>query len=518
MQVASSDLPEDLKYTYKAVRGRLVKLAPLCTALLAIGLAACEQNNPNSGSGLNKSQNAESQDQSPAPDNPSLSGGTTTVFDTSSNAYSLPATNIPITQRDRFFVGNAFFKQPWVIAPASTQARDGLGPLYNTNTCQGCHIKDGRGHAPPGGESPAQNESVSLLIRLSVPADETSRESLDKFGALPHPVYGGQLQDQAIPGVKPEGRVHVDYTTKTVQLADGTEVVLRKPEFQIKDWAYGDPGEMRDELMISPRVAPPMIGLGLLELIPEESIRAAADPEDTNGDGISGRVNTVWDFGKNQTALGRFGWKAGQPSVRQQTTAAFAGDMGLTTSRFLSDECTASQTACLQAASGGNPEVSDAILDEVVFYSRHIGVPARRYGEKGKPEQIKQGQALFASSGCAGCHTPRQVTGDSPDSPHLSDQTIYPYTDLLLHDMGEALADHRPEFSASGSEWRTPPLWGIGLAQTVSADATFLHDGRARALLEAILWHGGEAAQAREQVTQMSKTERDALLEFLNSL
>jgi len=444
----------------------------------------------------------------PKPENPSRSGGATTVFDTSDKAYSLPAANIPITKRDRFFVGNAFFKQPWVIAPASTDARDGLGPMYNTNTCQGCHIKDGRGHAPVGPNA----DSVSLLIRLSIPPTKQTRGDLGKFGAIPHPLYGGQLQDRAIPGVTPEGRVEVTYTEHAVTLADASVVKLRKPRFEIKDWGYGAPG---DELMISARVAPPMIGLGLLEAIPEQAIRKGADPDDADGDGISGRVNTVWDFDRDQTAMGRYGWKAGQPSVRQQTTAAFAGDMGLTSSRFPEDDCRPVQEACLQAASGGTPEVSDAILDEVVFYAEHVAVPARRFD---KPKQQAQGEALFKASGCAGCHTPKFVTGEHKDAPYLSGQTITPYTDLLLHDMGEELADHRPEFSASGSEWRTPPLWGIGLAKTVSSKATFLHDGRARTLLEAILWHGGEARPARDSVVQMSRAEREALLAFLNSL
>ena len=464
-----------------------------CVLALCLCLTACNRGN----------QHAE---------NPVLSGGATTVFDVSENAFSLPATNIPITHRDRFFVGNAFFKQPWIIAPASTDARDGLGPLYNTNTCQGCHIKDGRGHAPAGEGNAGHANSVSLLIRLSVPPGETDKTALDKFGAIAHPVYGGQLQDQAIPGVQPEGRVQVRYTPQPITLADGKVVTLRKPEFSISEWAYGEPD---DTLMISPRVAPPMIGLGLLEAIPEVALRAAADPDDANGDGISGRVNTVWDFAAEHTAVGRFGWKAGQPSVRQQTAAAFAGDMGLTTERFPNDDCRPEQKTCLQAVSGGQPEVSNAILDEVVFYAEHIGVPARRNADNA---QVKQGESLFKSAGCSSCHTPKFTTGENSHSPYLAKQTIYPYTDLLLHDMGEALADHRPEFSASGREWRTPPLWGIGLTKTVSADASFLHDGRARTILEAILWHGGEASAAREQVVNMSREEREALLEFLRSL
>jgi len=463
----------------------------IAAAVLAAGLAACGQSGDTDGGG-----------------DPVRAGGDTTVFRADREAYSLPAANIPVAERDRFFVGNAFFKQPWVIAPASTAARDGLGPLYNTNTCQGCHIKDGRGHAPRGPE----DDALSMLVRLSVPATEADAEMVGKFGAVPHPVYGGQLQDRGVPGVPAEGRAEVRYDTRTVTLADGTEVALREPRLRIAGAGYGEPG---DDLMTSARVAPPMIGLGLLGLIPEADIRAAADPGDADGDGISGRANTVWDFAAGRPALGRFGWKAGQPTVRQQAAAAFVGDIGLTSQRFPAANCTAAQTACAEAPNGGEPEVSAEIMDEVVFYSRHLAVPARRDIDDPK---VREGRRLFMASGCGGCHTPRHTTGHDPDAPYLSGQTIYPYTDLLLHDMGEGLADHRPEFEADGREWRTPPLWGIGLAKTVSPEAGFLHDGRARDLLEAVLWHGGEAAAARDEVKNMSENEREALMAFLRSL
>jgi len=306
-----------------------------------------------------------------APAGPVQVGGDTTVQATDANAFSLPVGNIPMTQRARFSVGNAFFKQPWVTAPASTAARDGLGPLFNTNTCQSCHIKDGRGHAPDAGET----DVISLLVRLSIAPGEADADVLGKFGAVPHPVYGGQIQDQSVAGVPAEARVSMRYTPVDVTLADGKTVRLRRPELVLDRFGYGDPG---DALQTSVRIAPAMIGLGLLESIPAADLRAAADPDDADGDGISGRVNTVWDFDAGTTRIGRFGWKAGQPSVRQQTAAAFAGDMGLTTTLFPESECQPAQADCRNAPDGGSPEVSDNILAEVVFYSRHLGVPARR--------------------------------------------------------------------------------------------------------------------------------------------
>jgi CxxC motif-containing protein (DUF1111 family) len=459
--------------------------------ILAAGTTGC-------GSGTGPSE----------PAGPVQAGGDTTVRATDANAFSLPVGNIPMTQRARFSVGNAFFKQPWVTAPASTAARDGLGPLFNTNTCQSCHIKDGRGHAPDAGET----DVISLLVRLSIAPGEADADVLGKFGAVPHPVYGGQIQDQSVAGVPAEARVSMRYTPVDVTLADGKTVRLRRPELVLDRFGYGDPG---DALQTSVRIAPAMIGLGLLESIPAADLRAAADPDDADGDGISGRVNTVWDFDARTTRIGRFGWKAGQPSVRQQTAAAFAGDMGLTTTLFPESECQPAQADCRNAPDGGSPEVSDNILAEVVFYSRHLGVPARRDVDA---PSVQHGESLFRSVGCAACHQPHQQTGDMPDAPLLSNQRFMPYTDLLLHDMGDALADHRAEFAASGREWRTAPLWGIGLAKTVSENAGFLHDGRARSLLEAILWHGGEAQAARDAVVSMPTAEREALIDFLESL
>ncbi|HET8849357.1 MAG TPA: di-heme oxidoredictase family protein [Marinobacter sp.] len=442
----------------------------------------------------------------PVQDTP-MTGGEGTVVQFDHNAYSLPQGNLAITRRLDFSVGNSFFRNPWVEAPASTDARDGLGPLFNTNSCQGCHLKDGRGH-PPSAEVP----SVSLFLRLSVPADpETDADLLRIHGFKPAPVYGSQLQTAAVSGSKPEATLELTWSERTETYPDGQQVSLRVPQYRIADPNYGP---LPATLLISPRVAPAMIGLGLLEAIPEADLVARADPADRDGDGISGRPNRVWDVATESTVFGRFGWKASEPSVRQQSMSAFAGDMGLTSTVRPHTDCTPKQ-GCDQFASGGDPEVSDKIADFVTFYASSLAVPARR--DMANPD-VRSGAEQFNRLGCASCHTPRHTTGDVENRPDLSNQIIWPYTDLLLHDMGEALADHRGEFLADGREWRTPPLWGIGLAQKVNPNAGFLHDGRARTLEEAILWHGGEARPARERFKALPAVDRQALIRFLESL
>lgn len=442
----------------------------------------------------------------PLQDTPNT-GGDGTVEQPDTNAYSLPQGNLSMTKRLDFSVGNSFFRNPWVEAPASTTARDGLGPLFNTNSCQGCHIKDGRGH-PPGVDEPP----VSLFLRLAVPADpEADADILLTHGFKPAPIYGSQLQTAALPAAKPEADMVLTWKTITKTLADGTKVELREPSYAIENPNYGP---LPDNLLISPRVAPPMIGMGLLEAIPIADFEALADPQDTNGDDITGKLNQVWDLATQQTVPGRFGWKAAEPNVRQQSMGAFAGDMGLTSSLKPTTDCTPEQE-CDRFSEGGQPEVSDKIANFVTFYAKSLAVPARR---NMKAPSVQKGAQLFNETGCAACHTPRHVTGTDKDRPDLSNQIIWPYTDLLLHDMGPALADGRDEFLANGNEWRTPPLWGIGLAQIVNPQAGFLHDGRARTLEEAILWHGGEAAPAVARFSQFSTDNRRALLDFLNSL
>lgn len=437
-----------------------------------------------------------------------LSAGTATVRKADQNAFSLPSANLSPSRRLDFSVGNSFFRNPWVSAPATTTARDGLGPLFNTNGCQNCHIKDGRGHPP----APDAISSVSMLVRLSIPAGSEHAEIIQRLGVLAEPTYGGQLQDMANPGTAPEGKVRVSYSTQRVSFADGLAVELRKPNLEISQLGYG---ALHPDTLFSARIAPPMIGLGLLEAIPEAALLANADPEDSNGDGISGRANQVWDREQQRTVLGRFGWKAGQPTLNQQNADAFANDMGLTTSLIAQDNCTAVQTDCRHAPHGGEPEVSDNILASVLFYTRNLGVPARRGADT---PQVLAGKNLFHQAGCQGCHTPQFTTAADAAEPELANQVIRPYSDLLLHDMGDGLADNRPEFLANGREWRTPPLWGIGLTETVSGHTQFLHDGRARNLLEAILWHGGEAEAAKQHVLTFTAEQRHALLAFLNSL
>ncbi|MDC5840482.1 c-type cytochrome [Vibrio europaeus] len=437
------------------------------------------------------------------------SGGGTSVKKEGANAFSLPAGNLPMSKRLDFSVGNSFFRNPWVQAPASTDARDGLGPLFNTNGCQNCHIKDGRGHPPEEGDIHA----VSMLVRLSIPAmTPEQKKAFIKDGVIPEPTYGGQLQDFALQDQTPEGTIEITYNDVPVTFADGTVVTLRKPDLSITDLGYG---EMHPDTQMSARVAPPMIGLGLLESIPDETLKAWADEQDKNGDGISGKVNVVWDVRANDFAIGRFGWKAGQPNLMQQNAAAFNGDVGLTSNLFPNENCTSKQTICDDLPNGGSPEVSDNILDFVEFYSQHLAVPIRRNVDK--PE-VKLGQELFAKVGCDSCHKTNVKTGNREGLPALSNQTIHPYTDMLLHDMGPGLADNRPEYLANGQEWRTQPLWGIGYTKEVNDHTYFLHDGRARNLMEAVLWHGGEAEIAKQKVLKFNQKEREALIAFLNSL
>jgi CxxC motif-containing protein (DUF1111 family) len=464
----------------------------LCLLPLVLALTACER--------------------TPAPAEPgeALSGGSTTVRQSDQNAFSLPSANLAPSRRLDFAVGNSFFRNPWVIAPSTTTARDGLGPLFNTNACQNCHIKDGRGH-PPASDALS---AASMLVRLSI-ADDGSpahAELRQRLGVVPEPVYGSQLQDMSNPGVAPEGKVRIEYDLQAVTLADGTVVELRKPRLVISQLGYG---ALHPDTQFSARVAPPMIGLGLLEAIPEAAILANADPDDRDGNGIRGVPNRVHDDPSGQQVLGRFGWKAGQPSLNQQNVHAFAGDMGLTTELLPHDDCSAAQTDCRAMPHGGEPEVSANILANVLFYTRNLAVPARR----GVDElEVRRGKQLFGDAGCQQCHVPSFVTAADAAEPELANQTIRPYTDMLLHDMGEGLADGRPEFQASGRQWRTAPLWGIGLTQAVNGHTQFLHDGRARNLLEAILWHDGEAQSARQAVIDFDVSERGALLAFLNSL
>ena len=434
------------------------------------------------------------------------SGGDTTVFVSNANAYSKPAKNLSLTRRDNFFIGNAFFKNLWVSAPASTTARDGLGPLFNTNACQSCHIKDGRGRPPIEDEV-----MTSMLVRVSLQQTDTEDET-SRNGVIADPNYGNQFQNRAIYGVKPEATVNIDWQQQEIKINGQESVTLRTPKIYLTDLNYGP---LHDDAVFSARTAPAMIGIGLLELVPDSAIDEIAKRQNAGTDGISGRRNMVWDIQQKITVPGRFGWKAGQPTVRQQVASAFAGDMGITSNLFTQQPCTNRQPECLDAPTGGEPEINDEILDLVTFYSKTLAVPARR---NINDKDVQLGEQLFREVGCNACHVETLHTGVDKNFPELSMQEIHPYTDLLLHDMGEGLADHAREFLATGTEWRTPPLWGIGLMQTVNGHTNLLHDGRARNVEEAILWHGGEAEDSRRAYASLIKEKRSQLLAFINSL
>ena len=436
-------------------------------------------------------------------------GAATVRVRRNADAFSDPSGNIEFEGEMNFKVGNGLFRKLWVSSPSSTMASDGLGPLFNARSCQGCHIKDGRGRPP---ERP-DDHSVSFLLRVSVPG------KTDPFEAAPDPTYGFQVQNASLIGHKAEGRIVVSYSTLEVPLSEGETATLRRPSYAVASLGYGP---LHPEAVLSPRVAPQMIGLGLLEAIRAADILAHADPDDRDGDGISGRPNVTWSSAHQQWMLGRFGWKAAAATVRDQVAAAFADDIGIS-SRLFPDpwgECTAVQEQCRLAPHGNRDghdehEISSEGLELVTFYSRNLGVPERR--SVADPEVLR-GKEVFYRTGCTACHQPAFVTHRLVDQPEQSFQLIWPYTDMLLHDMGDGLADNRPEARATGREWRTAPLWGIGLTERVSGHTYFLHDGRARSLLEAILWHGGEAQPHRDAVAEMPRADRNALLRFLESL
>ncbi len=452
--------------------------------ILALAVPACEK------------------DQTPppvVPPNPGeeFSGGATTVFGTFSSLFEQPAPNMDAGEVLFHNEGDAAFEAAFVTAPAPVN--QGLGPLFNSTSCADCHKSNGRSAFPA-----SSADLDGLLIRISLPGAGTHGEPLTVPG------YGEQLQHRAIFNGMPEANVNFSFEEETRQLAGGETVTLRKPVFSLTN-PYD--GALPPGLMMSPRIASAVIGLGLLEAIAESDLLSRADPADANGDGISGKPNNVWDEVSQQTALGRFGWKAGQPHLLQQAAMAYVQDMGITSSLFPNENC---QGMPQCDSLDDDPEINQATLTAVAFYCQSLGVPARRNLDN---SQVQQGKQLFLDAKCESCHRNSFTTGQHPDGFNfLSNQKIFPYTDLLLHDMGEGLADYRPEFDADGQEWRTPPLWGIGLTPLINGHSNFLHDGRARSLLEAVLWHGGEAEASRQKVEEMSKAEREALIEFLESL
>lgn len=415
-------------------------------------------------------------------------------------------------------VGQSFFRRLWVSAPASTQAADGLGPLYNARSCSSCHPNAGRGQRPEAGEG----NSSSLLLRLDIPAQNSTQRQLLSTGRInnvPDPTYGLQLQPFAVPGHRAESRIKIDYAGSSVTLADGNRVSLRRPVYSIGALGYGS---LHPQLRMSPRIAPQLTGLGLLEAIDEREILNREDPDDLDGDGISGRANRVWDELNGRVAIGRFGHKAGMPSIDQQVQAAFNLDLGLSVPIYplASGDCSERQKLCLSAANGNSPqydnlEVHHQVADLVRLYVSHLAMPSR---SNSTDEVTASGKQLFERIGCQGCHTANYRTGSRSESPANHERVIAPYTDLLLHDMGEGLADNRPEGLANGCEWRTAPLWGIGSISQAGDRRNYLHDGRARTLLEAILWHEGEAKPQRDAVIALDRKSREQLLAFIESL
>jgi CxxC motif-containing protein (DUF1111 family) len=405
-------------------------------------------------------------------------GGDTTVDDRTREAFRRPAANLSEDERAQFQAGRSPFDFIWEVPK--------LGPLFNHNSCLGCHGRNGRGLSQIGDGPTSQ-----ALVRVSLP--EGMPEVVG--GQVPVPGFGLQLQDHATVGLA-EVRVMLTWIESEVMYGDGEIVAMREPRLDIRTpMGAFLPGGTQ----FSYRIAPPVIGLGLLEAIPEAALHELADPDDADGDGISGRVNLVWDASLQQTAVGRFGWKSNNATLRTQVAGAFVNDIGMTNLVFPEQD--------------GSRDLNDKQLDDAVFFTSTIAVPAAA----ARDEAAWRGRELFDDFGCASCHVPTFVTGSHEFGP-LAEQRIHPYTDLLLHDMGDRLTDARPDFLAEGVEWRTPALWGIGLTQLVLPGSTFLHDGRARTLAEAILWHGGEALAAREAFRLAPRADRDALIAFLGTL
>lgn len=436
------------------------------------------------------------------PDRP---GGATTLPSGRRPGLDEPFANLSLDERFALAPGRAFFRDPWVAAPATTTARDGLGPLYNAHACVSCHPGGGRGALAADGAP-----SVALLLRLA-------RTSSDG-GLEPDPTYGGQLQTRglavAAPGAVAEGAVDVAWTMERGAFADGTAYELRRPKWRIVAPAYGPPDSATHT---SARLAPSVRGTGLLEAISGASLAAREDPDDRDGDGVSGRASRVIDE-HGEIAIGRFGWKAAQPTLRLQVASALRNDLGITSRPQPAQPCTAAESACLASPSGADApddvEMPDRLLAHLTRFTATLAVAAR---PRASSDEARTGATLFAHAGCDACHVPSWVTGDDAE-PAAARQTISPWTDLLLHDMGPGLADDAGEGDAAGAEWRTAPLWGLGAAVRDPRRTGLLHDGRARDVEEAILWHGGEARASREAFVRMPAHERGALRRFLESL
>jgi CxxC motif-containing protein (DUF1111 family) len=445
-------------------------------------------------------------------------------------SYIYPGYGVDNQKKLDFWGGFSFFRDPWVAAPSATGNRDGLGPLFNTRSCIACHTAGSRAKLDKSGEI----LPLSLVVRLGpIEPDRNGADAVD-------PSYGGQIQPRAISyrltdinkdskgdnkgygkgNNRGEAWLNVSYTKITGKFDDGISYELLKPNYQLTKLAYG---ALAPHIGLSVRLAPNIFGMGLLNAISEKDLLAQEDIDDRNGDGISAKYNRVPNVlttpKTGAMQVGRFGFKAKQPNLYQQVAAAFRDDIGITNSSFPQDTCTETQIACEQASDfgghhEGNFEIDDKRLALTVIFNELMGVPAARDLQS---EEVQEGRTTFYQLACHKCHTPSYVTGANEHSV-LANQTIWPYSDLALHDMGEELADGVFEFNATGNEWRTAPLWGIGLQKQKTGQQRFLHDGRARTITEAILWHGGEAEQHKQTFKALNKQQRQALVSFVEAI
>ncbi len=449
--------------------------------------------------------------------NQAYPGGQGSVDSKPFASFMLPMTTLNEKATTDFHAGKALAHQPWVKAPSSTTARDGLGPLYNARTCLACHINGGRGLLPNDGKT-RLNQGI---VRLSIPGVD------HKHGVVAEPNYGDQLQSQSTAiahqlglseygknEVRPEANVYIDWIEQVFRYPDGESLLLRKPQLRFENLGYG---EFHPDTLMSLRNAPALHGVGLLEQIPQAELLANIEKQQQSAH-VSGRMNRVWNPEFRQMQAGRLGWKANKPTIKVQTAAAFQGDVGISSELFPNQPCESKQHNCAEQKHGNDAtgvEINNKLLDLVVHFTQNIGVPKAR--NMSKPA-VMAGKSLFAEVGCVECHRPSYTTQKNVRFPALSEQQIWPYTDLLLHDMGEGLADNRPDFLASGREWKTPPLWGIGLSNKVNGSGQLLHDGRARNVEEAILWHGGEAEFSRQQYINLQRQQRLNLIKFVESI
>jgi CxxC motif-containing protein (DUF1111 family) len=426
-------------------------------------------------------------------------GPMATTTERSERALMQPVADLSAEGTGMFTLGRNHMRAQWVFYWFE-KGEWGAGPTFNASACTECHVNHGRGAPNVGGKA-----AHAMIVRLSLPGVG------EHGGPLPHPAYGDQLQTRGVPGVVPaEGIVELTWEPSTVTLADGTAVELRRPRIAFRDLQFG---HLDDTVLTSLRAAPPLVGLGLLDAVPDATLEAlAARPA---VDGIRGRVNHVHDLAARATRIGRYGHKANTPNLRQQIAAAFFGDIGVSSDLFPEQNCPGPQDVCRIQMAAGKPELGQQRWNAIEHHLRHAAVPARR--DIDRPD-VRRGEQLFAQAKCAACHLPQLETGNVPGSAALSRQIVRAYTDLLLHDMGEGLADGRPDFEAGPRDWRTAPLWGLGLARTINGETTLLHDGRARSVSEAILWHGGEAAVARDAFRSMDRDARAALVAFVESL